>query len=116
MADEGTQHGISRGSMTIAAFSTVVEWYDFTLYLYLATLLSRVDEGGTTPREVGWRQRVCSERSRVECGEIEPRETKGCSSSLSSTWWREREQRGRRVRRRASGTFNRPAGRQERRT
>jgi len=46
MADEGTQHGISRGSMTIAAFSTVVEWYDFTLYLYLATLLSRVFYGG----------------------------------------------------------------------
>jgi MHS family proline/betaine transporter-like MFS transporter len=28
--------------MAIAAFSTVVEWYDFTLYLYLATVLSRV--------------------------------------------------------------------------
>jgi len=26
----------------IAAFSTVVEWYDFTLYLYLATILARV--------------------------------------------------------------------------
>ncbi len=48
MADERTQHGISRGSMTIAAFSTVVEWYDFTLYLYLATLLSRVFYGGGT--------------------------------------------------------------------
>ena len=33
---------ISRGSMAIAAFSTVVEWYDFTLYLYFATVLSRV--------------------------------------------------------------------------
>ena len=33
---------ISRGSMMIAAFSTVVEWYDFTLYLYLVTVLSRV--------------------------------------------------------------------------
>ena len=33
---------ISRGSMAVAAFSTVVEWYDFTLYLYLATVLSRV--------------------------------------------------------------------------
>jgi MHS family proline/betaine transporter-like MFS transporter len=28
--------------MAIAAFSTVVEWYDFTLYLYFATILSRV--------------------------------------------------------------------------
>ncbi|MEO5586923.1 MAG: MFS transporter [Novosphingobium sp.] len=33
---------LSRGSMAIAAFSTVVEWYDFTLYLYLVTVLSRV--------------------------------------------------------------------------
>ncbi len=33
--------------MTIAAFSTVVEWYDFTLYLYLTTVLARVFfEGG----------------------------------------------------------------------
>jgi MHS family proline/betaine transporter-like MFS transporter len=28
--------------MAIAAFSTIVEWYDFTLYLYLVTVLSRV--------------------------------------------------------------------------
>ena len=33
---------VSRTSLAIAAFSTVVEWYDFTLYLYLATILSRV--------------------------------------------------------------------------
>ena len=33
---------MSRGSMAIAALSTIVEWYDFTLYLYLATLISRV--------------------------------------------------------------------------
>jgi len=33
---------VSRRSMAIAAFSTVVEWYDFTLYLYFATTLSRV--------------------------------------------------------------------------
>ncbi|WP_240653293.1 MFS transporter [Sphingomonas crocodyli] len=33
---------ISRTSMAIAAFSTVVEWYDFTLYLYLVTILSRL--------------------------------------------------------------------------
>jgi MHS family proline/betaine transporter-like MFS transporter len=34
--------GISRRSLAIAAFSTVVEWYDFTLYLYFATVLARV--------------------------------------------------------------------------
>jgi len=33
-------------SMLIAGLSTVVEWYDFTLYLYLATVLSRVFFGG----------------------------------------------------------------------
>lgn len=32
--------------MVIAGFSTVVEWYDFTLYLYFATVLSRVFFGG----------------------------------------------------------------------
>lgn len=37
---------ISRGSMWVAALSTVVEWYDFTLYLYFATVLSRVFFGG----------------------------------------------------------------------
>jgi MHS family proline/betaine transporter-like MFS transporter len=37
---------MSRGSMAVAAFSTVVEWYDFTLYLYFATVLSRVFYGG----------------------------------------------------------------------
>jgi MFS transporter, MHS family, proline/betaine transporter len=31
--------------MAIAAFSTIVEWYDFTLYLYFATVLSRVFYG-----------------------------------------------------------------------
>ena len=35
-------HPISRASMAIAAVSTIVEWYDFTLYLYIATVLSRV--------------------------------------------------------------------------
>ena len=30
---------ISRTSMLIAAFSTVIEWYDFSLYLYFATAL-----------------------------------------------------------------------------
>jgi MHS family proline/betaine transporter-like MFS transporter len=35
--------GLSAG---VAAFSTIVEWYDFTLYLYFATTLSRVFYGG----------------------------------------------------------------------
>src|SRR5580765_5385667 len=33
-------------SLAVAAFSTIVEWYDFTLYLYFATILSRVFYGG----------------------------------------------------------------------
>jgi MHS family proline/betaine transporter-like MFS transporter len=33
-------------SLAIAAFSTIVEWYDFTLYLYFATVLARVFFGG----------------------------------------------------------------------
>lgn len=36
---------VSRGSMVIAAVSTVVEWYDFTLYLYFVTVLARVFYG-----------------------------------------------------------------------
>jgi len=32
--------------MVVAALSTIVEWYDFTLYLYFATVLSRVFFGG----------------------------------------------------------------------
>ena len=40
------RHPISRASLAIAAFSTIVEWYDFTLYLYFATVLSRVIFGG----------------------------------------------------------------------
>ncbi len=44
---DGQERGpLSRRSMVIAAFSTIVEWYDFTLYLYLATVLSRVFFGG----------------------------------------------------------------------
>src|ERR1700728_1416815 len=35
------QKTMSRASIAVAAFSTVVEWYDFTLYLYFATLRSR---------------------------------------------------------------------------
>ena len=45
---DGELTGISRGSLAIAAFSTIVEWYDFTLYLYFATVLSRVFFGGGT--------------------------------------------------------------------
>ena len=36
------QKTMSCASIAVAAFSTVVEWYDFTLYLYFATVLSRV--------------------------------------------------------------------------
>lgn len=35
----------STGSLIVAAFSTIVEWYDFTLYLYFATVLARVFYG-----------------------------------------------------------------------
>lgn len=37
---------VSRASLVIAAVSTIVEWYDFTLYLYFSTVLSRVFFGG----------------------------------------------------------------------
>jgi MHS family proline/betaine transporter-like MFS transporter len=37
---------LHRRSIAIAAFSTIVEWYDFTLYLYFSTVLSRVFFGG----------------------------------------------------------------------
>lgn len=40
------QHVLPPRSLGIAAFSTIVEWYDFTLYLYFATVLSRVFFGG----------------------------------------------------------------------
>src|SRR5690242_13576866 len=43
---DAAAHRVPIGSMAIAAFSTVVEWYDFTLYLYFATVLSRVFYGG----------------------------------------------------------------------
>lgn len=42
MTDAARARPISRASMTIAGLSTVIEWYDFTLYLYLVTVLSRV--------------------------------------------------------------------------
>ena len=41
-----TSHRVSNRSIMVAALSTVVEWYDFTLYLYFATVLSRVFFGG----------------------------------------------------------------------
>ena len=37
---------VPKTSIAIAALSTIVEWYDFTLYLYFATVLSRVFFGG----------------------------------------------------------------------
>ena len=36
------QESVPPASIAIAAFSTIVEWYDFTLYLYLAAVLSRI--------------------------------------------------------------------------
>jgi MFS transporter, MHS family, proline/betaine transporter len=36
---------VPSASMAIAAISTVVEWYDFTLYLYFVTVLARVFYG-----------------------------------------------------------------------
>lgn len=39
-------HRVSNRSILVAALSTVVEWYDFTLYIYFATVLSRVFFGG----------------------------------------------------------------------
>ncbi|GAA4028525.1 glycine betaine/L-proline transporter ProP [Sphingomonas rosea] len=47
-ADPSADHRpISRRSLAVAAFSTIVEWYDFTLYLYFATVLARLFYGGT---------------------------------------------------------------------
>src|SRR3569623_928796 len=37
---------LHRRSIAIAALSTVVEWYDFTLYLYFSTVLARGFFGG----------------------------------------------------------------------
>jgi len=45
-ADVQERPDASYTSMGIAAFSTIVEWYDFTLYLYFASVLSRVFFGG----------------------------------------------------------------------
>jgi MHS family proline/betaine transporter-like MFS transporter len=43
--DERQQAVLPARSLAVAAFSTIVEWYDFTLYLYFATVLSRVFYG-----------------------------------------------------------------------
>lgn len=45
-----TSPSISKKSLAVAALSTLIEWYDFTLYLYFATVLSRVffDEGAVS--------------------------------------------------------------------
>jgi MHS family proline/betaine transporter-like MFS transporter len=48
MAPSGTTETLHRRSIIVAALSTMVEWYDFTLYLYFATILSRVFFGGGT--------------------------------------------------------------------
>ena len=47
MSVDNAEHQVlPRRSLAIAAFSTIVEWYDFTLYLYFATVLARVFYGG----------------------------------------------------------------------
>lgn len=38
--------GIPTSSLAVAGSSTVIEWYDFTLYLYFTTVISRVFFGG----------------------------------------------------------------------
>ncbi|MGH7882723.1 MAG: hypothetical protein ACREN8_07430 [Candidatus Dormibacteraceae bacterium] len=45
-ASEEKQRGQSRQSLLIAAFGTIIEWYDFSLYLYMAPILTRVFFGG----------------------------------------------------------------------
>jgi len=42
MVQHQSHEPVSRASIAIAALSTIVEWYDFTLYLYFATVLARV--------------------------------------------------------------------------
>ena len=44
--DEAADTVLPPRSLAVAAFSTIVEWYDFTLYLYFASVLSRVFYGG----------------------------------------------------------------------
>lgn len=42
MGSPPTDPKLHRRSIVVAALSTVVEWYDFTLYLYFSTVLARV--------------------------------------------------------------------------
>ena len=42
------REAVPNASLAIAAFSTIVDWYDFTLYLYLAPTLARVFFGEST--------------------------------------------------------------------
>jgi len=44
---QGTVGTLPRRSMAVAAFSTVVEWYDFTLYLFMTPVLARIFFGDT---------------------------------------------------------------------
>ncbi|MEQ7874635.1 MFS transporter [Sphingomonas sp. ASV193] len=44
---------VSNASIAIAAASTVVEWYDFTLYLYFATVVARLFYGGDSAASLG---------------------------------------------------------------
>ena len=41
-ASPALRTSMSRRSMVVAGLSTVVEWYDFTLYLYFSTVIARV--------------------------------------------------------------------------
>lgn len=44
--DLDDHESVGVGSLTVAGLSTIIEWYDFTLYLYFAAVLSRVFYGG----------------------------------------------------------------------
>jgi MFS transporter, MHS family, proline/betaine transporter len=48
LAPTTAHRGVPRASLAIAAFSTIVEWYDFTLYLYLTPVLARVFYGSAS--------------------------------------------------------------------
>jgi MHS family proline/betaine transporter-like MFS transporter len=47
-ASPPAHRGVPRASLAIAAFSTIVEWYDFTLYLYLTPVLARAFYGNAS--------------------------------------------------------------------
>ena len=46
--DLDSHRNVSRGSLTVAGMSTLVEWYDFTLYGYFTPVISKVFFGGGT--------------------------------------------------------------------